>query len=360
MNEGWILITRKLLSWQWFDKSEMVHLWLYLLLTANIKPKKWHGMTIERGQVVVSVKGISEHLRLSVWQVRNGLERLKETGEITTKTTNKYTVVTICNYCGYQDYIPTNPQTNHKQTTNKPQSNHNQTTNKPQQLNKETSKQGNNETRYIEILGANAPLSPEGDGVSDTTPEIPENGEKTDAADNTLTLTPPQPKKEKSCAKKEKAGADYKWDEIREWFNGTVASAPDCKIKKIQAFNDKRKETFRKAMRTFGRDKVAEAIKKATTVPYLNGANDINWRADFDFILNPNKLPRILEGFYDHLHEKKTNLKGAAVTLNAYEEIMNDLAATQNGNNTDTPTDINAADITLGDPAQYLAALGNI
>lgn len=209
-------------------------------------------------------------------------------------------------------------------------------------------------------MGTDVPLSPEGDGVSDTTPEMTGNGEETDAADNTLTLTPPQPKKEKSCAKKEKAGADYKWDEIREWFNGTVASAPDCKIKKIQAFNDKRKETFRKAMRTFGRDKVAEAIKKATTVPYLNGANDINWRADFDFILNPNKLPRILEGFYDHLHEKKTNLKGAAVTLNAYEEIMNDLAATQNGNNTDTPTDINAADITLGDPAQYLAALGNI
>lgn len=347
------MITRKLLSWQWFDKSEMVHLWLYLLLTANIKPKKWHGMTIERGQVVVSVKGISEHLRLSVWQVRNGLERLKETGEITTETTNKYTVVTICNYCGYQDYIPTNPQTNHNQTANKPQTIHKQTTNKPQQLNKETSKQVNNETRYIEILGANAPLSPEGDGVSDTTPEMTENGEETDAADNTLTLTPPTAEKEKNCAKKEKAGADYKWDEIRDWFNGTVAHS---QIPQVRALNDKRKTIFRKAMKAFGRDKVAEAVRKAATVPFLNGDNDRHWVADFDFILNENKLPRILEGFYDHLHEKQpttAKLTGSAYTLHETEKLLNRM---ENGNNTDTGTE----NFTLGEPADYIAALGNL
>ena len=38
MNEnGWILLSRNLLKWGWFDKSEMVHLWIYLLLAANVE-----------------------------------------------------------------------------------------------------------------------------------------------------------------------------------------------------------------------------------------------------------------------------------------------------------------------------------
>lgn len=127
MNEnGWILLSRNLLKWGWFDKSEMVHLWIYLLLAANVEPKKWHGVTVERGQIITSVRKLSERLHLTTQQIRTALNRLQETDEINIQTTSQYTLITICNYSIYQNYDPTQQQTNNKpitieqQTNNKP------------------------------------------------------------------------------------------------------------------------------------------------------------------------------------------------------------------------------------------------
>jgi hypothetical protein len=33
--------------------------------------------------------------------------------------------------------------------------------------------------------------------------------------------------------------------------------------------------------------------------PFLRGENDKGWRADFDWVLNPNNLAKIVEGKYD-------------------------------------------------------------
>ena len=120
---GWILLSRKLLDWQWFDKAEMVKLWLYILLSANIEDKKWQGIEIKRGQLVTSVQHLTEALHLTTQQVRTALKRLQDGGEITTKTTNHFTLITICNFTIYQDYDPTQQQTNNKPITNKQQTN---------------------------------------------------------------------------------------------------------------------------------------------------------------------------------------------------------------------------------------------
>ena len=209
MNEtGWILLSRKLLEWQWYDKSEMVHLWLHLLLTANIEDKKWHGMTINRGQLVTSVQGLSERLNISTWKIREGLNRLQTTGEVMIKTTNKYTLITICNYGIYQDYDPTKPQTNHNQTANKPQTNHNQTANKPQTNHNQTAttkqlnnKQDNNlslsrareETEILSFREGNA---------------------------DTSAYTPGDEEKEKNCAKKEKDFTPPTEEQVRQYCHG--------------------------------------------------------------------------------------------------------------------------------------------
>lgn len=124
MNEnGWILLSRKIIDWQWFDKSEMVKFWLYLLLSANAEDKKWHGIEIKRGQLVTSVQHLTEALHLTTQQVRTALKRLQDGGEIEIKTTNQFTLITICNYRTYQDYGPTQQQTNNKPITNEQQTN---------------------------------------------------------------------------------------------------------------------------------------------------------------------------------------------------------------------------------------------
>ena len=110
MPDGWIKIHRKFQEWEWYDKSEMVHIFLHLLLNASASDKAWHGKEIKRGQVITGRKRISAETGISERTVRTCFQRLIETGEIEVKTTNKYSIVTICNYERYQYCVSENDQ----------------------------------------------------------------------------------------------------------------------------------------------------------------------------------------------------------------------------------------------------------
>lgn len=116
--EGWITLHRKFLTWEWFDKPEMVQLFIWLLLNANYTDKKWQGKVVKRGQILTTTPKIMEALRFSEQQARTCISRLKSTGEITCKSTNKYTIITICNYDRYQnDNLESNGQNNGQPNT---------------------------------------------------------------------------------------------------------------------------------------------------------------------------------------------------------------------------------------------------
>ena len=118
---GWIKIHRKFLDWEWFNKSEAVHLFMYLVLKANHKDGQWQGIDIKKGQFVTSFGKISSDTGISLQTIRTLLKKFEKTNEINIKTTNKFTIVTLCKYeCYQQENEPTNTQlTNEQQTTNK-------------------------------------------------------------------------------------------------------------------------------------------------------------------------------------------------------------------------------------------------
>lgn len=124
---GWIKIHRKFLDWQWFNKSEAVHLFVYMLLKANHKDGKWQGIDIKRGQFVSSLGNISSATGVSIQTIRTILKKLEKTNEIMLKSTSQFTLVTICKYDSYQD---------EEEETNKPITNNQQTTNKRLTTNK--------------------------------------------------------------------------------------------------------------------------------------------------------------------------------------------------------------------------------
>ena len=99
----WIKIYDKLLEWEWWDNALMVKLWIYILLSANSKPKKWKGNVIERGQFVTSQLYLAEMLDCSPRYVYKMLKRMVASGNITYIGTNKNTIITVCNYDSYQD-----------------------------------------------------------------------------------------------------------------------------------------------------------------------------------------------------------------------------------------------------------------
>jgi DNA-binding transcriptional MerR regulator len=118
---GWIKIHRKFLEWEWFNKSEAVHLFMYMLLKANHKDGKWQGIEVKRGQFISSLGNISNATGISVQTIRTILKKLEKTNEIELKSTSQFTIVTISKYDCYQEQTDeTNkPLTNNQQATNK-------------------------------------------------------------------------------------------------------------------------------------------------------------------------------------------------------------------------------------------------
>jgi len=140
---GHIKIDRKILNWEWYSDVNMFHLFLYFLLKANWKDGKFKGNLIKRGQLVTGRLKISKDTGLSEMQIRTCLNKLKSTNEITSKVTNRFTIVTICKYDFYQNQSDdSNQQSNqqlNQQITNK-QPTDNQQVTTIEEFNKEYNK----------------------------------------------------------------------------------------------------------------------------------------------------------------------------------------------------------------------------
>ena len=145
-----VKVDRNLKRWRWFKDRITFQVFMLLIMDANIEEHDFYNRTIHRGQVVTSVASIGNSCNLTTQQVRTALKHLKSTGEITIESTNRYQVITIVNYCLYQDKT-TNRLTNKQQTDNK------QITNKQQRL-----KNIKNDKNEKNKKGRSAPDSPSG------------------------------------------------------------------------------------------------------------------------------------------------------------------------------------------------------
>lgn len=102
MSEGWIVLHRKLVDWEWYTDLPVKTLFLHCLLKANYVDKKWRGEIIKRGEFISSLGTLAEESGLSLKQVRTALSKLKMTGDLLSQGT-AYTKITIYNYSAYQD-----------------------------------------------------------------------------------------------------------------------------------------------------------------------------------------------------------------------------------------------------------------
>ena len=116
--EGWICLYKKLINWEWYQDGNTCRLFIHLLLLANYEDKRWHGILIKRGQLITSSEHLAKDLNLSRQQIRTALDKLKSTNEITTKSTNKYTLITIEKYEDYQHKEDKNNQQESHQNNN--------------------------------------------------------------------------------------------------------------------------------------------------------------------------------------------------------------------------------------------------
>ena len=70
-------------------------------------------------------------------------------------------------------------------------------------------------------------------------------------------------------------------------------------LPKVTKLTDKRKRAIKTCIsQGFSAEDLSSAFRAAAGTPFLTGKNDRNWTANFDFIVKPDNLQKILEGVY--------------------------------------------------------------
>jgi len=266
---GWIKIFSKFLQWEWFDKAEMVQLFIYLLLCANYKDLYWRGIPVKRGQLLTSRDKISKDTGLTERQIRTCLSRLKTTGEIAVKTTNKYSIITICKYEEYQDDLqsarpterPAECQSNDRQATSKATDKATTSTEDKNIRNKEISI-----SEDIDTKKSRKAASPS-------------------ASDE---------------AQAEEPAEKIPFAEIKNLWNSTCTG-----FARLVVISDNRRNKIRNRVAEMGGvEKALPIIKtifeKAQASSFLKGDNKRGWKASFDwFFENDKNWVKVFEGNYD-------------------------------------------------------------
>lgn len=275
MNDGWIKIYRQLLSWEWFDNSKMVHIFLYFLLQANTKEKEWRGLTIQRGQFATSVPTISAATGLSEQEIRTCVKRLVNAKQIvynsTHRATHRCVIVTICNFEKYQvgteaNCDPANEPFNEPATDNQRTSNEPATDNQREHKN-------NKKERKKEYI------------ITSSDEEVPDSVGTLSASGN------PAP---------DEARERIPFKEIQEAWNTTCKSFPALKV-----ISDSRKNKIRLRVAEMGGVEAAmplirQIFEKTEKSSFLRGDSRRGWKASFDWIFqNDKNWDKIYGGQYD-------------------------------------------------------------
>lgn len=127
LENGYILLHRKLINWEWYKNVNVKILFLHLLLTVNYEDKKFEGFVIKRGSRITSIRKLADECGLTVQSTRTAINKLKSTQEITQEQHAGNTVYTVVNYNQYQ-FINTTSNTllTHDQHTTNPRLTHNE------------------------------------------------------------------------------------------------------------------------------------------------------------------------------------------------------------------------------------------
>lgn len=147
LNNGFIKLHRKILNWEWWDDHNTFRLFMFILLSANHKDKKWHGHVVKRGQLITSRAKLAKKTGLSEQSIRTSLMHLKSTNEITIKATKTMSIITVNNY---HDYQKINQLINQEPTNDQPRGNQEPTTTK--ELNNDKNDNNDKDNTYNQLF----------------------------------------------------------------------------------------------------------------------------------------------------------------------------------------------------------------
>ncbi|WP_302554097.1 hypothetical protein [uncultured Bilophila sp.] len=168
MEQGYVKLWRKCLDSGLLKNPTAWQLFGYLLLKATHRAHRQlvGGMVfdLQPGDVIVGRSKAADDLGVGEQSIRTALKLLEKLEIVTSRSTNKCTIISFVNWHRYQDDQPApNQQINHHLTSNQPAPNQHLTTNKNERK-KENIK---TDTSYLAQSDAGASSAPEPDGEQD-------------------------------------------------------------------------------------------------------------------------------------------------------------------------------------------------
>lgn len=121
---GYIKLFRKIKEWKWYRNIKTFKAFIHCLIEANYTDKEYEKEIVPRGSFITGRKKFANECGLTEQETRSAWTNLKSTNEITIKTTNKGTLITVVNYEDYQPLVEiltnetTNTLTNEQPTDN--------------------------------------------------------------------------------------------------------------------------------------------------------------------------------------------------------------------------------------------------
>ena len=101
----------------------------------------------------------------------------------------------------------------------------------------------------------------------------------------------PNPNTRDSSGEAAPPGANF--TEFVSIYNEICTNLPQCKL-----LTEKRKRAIRAFCKQLSAEKWEEVCQLANSSPFCTGDNDKGWKADFDFLIRPDKATNVLEGRY--------------------------------------------------------------
>ena len=102
VDNSWIKLPRNFVNWSWYHDANMVQLYLYLLLNANVYDVNYNDITIKRGECLVSLNHLSKETGISLQKLRTGLARLQRTKEIEYKKLQNGRIIVLVDFNKFQ------------------------------------------------------------------------------------------------------------------------------------------------------------------------------------------------------------------------------------------------------------------
>ena len=92
------------------------------------------------------------------------------------------------------------------------------------------------------------------------------------------------------------------YQQIVDKYNEICKSLP-----KVMKLSDTRRKAINARLDKFSLEEIITVFEKAEQSNFLKGANNRNWKADFDWLMSDRNMAKVLEGKYDNCNALKDN-----------------------------------------------------